>query len=157
MSIRVLVADDQEIVRKGLAVILDAQPGIAVVGTAAGGNEERTYPWGDDGTEPLPANYAANHATSFLPVGSEPLGNGRWGHSDLGGSMWEWNLDHNAEPYSPAFCNNCFGDVSTGCGRSQRGGGWGASSIWLAAAGGGGNSETYRSHGGGLRCARSAL
>jgi DNA-binding NarL/FixJ family response regulator len=33
----VVVADDQEIVRTGLAMILDAQPGIEVVGTAADG------------------------------------------------------------------------------------------------------------------------
>ncbi|GLZ43059.1 response regulator transcription factor [Actinokineospora sp. NBRC 105648] len=37
MSIRVVVADDQEIVRTGLAMILDAQPGIEVVGQAADG------------------------------------------------------------------------------------------------------------------------
>ncbi|MGX7826191.1 response regulator transcription factor [Actinokineospora sp. 24-640] len=39
MSIRVLVADDQELVRTGLAMILDAQPGIEVVGEAADGRE----------------------------------------------------------------------------------------------------------------------
>jgi DNA-binding NarL/FixJ family response regulator len=37
MSIRVVVADDQEIVRTGLTMILDAQPEIEVVGTAADG------------------------------------------------------------------------------------------------------------------------
>ncbi|GAA0335493.1 response regulator transcription factor [Actinoallomurus spadix] len=37
MSIRVIVADDQEIVRTGLRMILDAQPGIEVVGEAADG------------------------------------------------------------------------------------------------------------------------
>jgi YesN/AraC family two-component response regulator len=37
--IRVLVADDQEIVRTGLKMILDAQPGIEVVGEAADGKE----------------------------------------------------------------------------------------------------------------------
>jgi DNA-binding NarL/FixJ family response regulator len=35
--IRVVVADDQEIVRTGLRMILDAQPGIEVVGEAADG------------------------------------------------------------------------------------------------------------------------
>jgi DNA-binding NarL/FixJ family response regulator len=39
MSIRVVVADDQEIVRTGLRMILDAQPGIEVVGEAADGRE----------------------------------------------------------------------------------------------------------------------
>jgi len=37
MSIRVIVADDQEIVRTGLRMILDAQPDIEVVGEAADG------------------------------------------------------------------------------------------------------------------------
>ncbi|GAB3083784.1 response regulator transcription factor [Micromonospora schwarzwaldensis] len=37
MTIRVLVADDQDIVRAGLCMILDAQPGITVVGQAADG------------------------------------------------------------------------------------------------------------------------
>jgi DNA-binding NarL/FixJ family response regulator len=39
MSVRVLVADDQELVRTGLRMILDAQPGIEVVGEAADGRE----------------------------------------------------------------------------------------------------------------------
>jgi len=37
MSIRVLVADDQEIVRTGLSMILDSQPDIDVIGEAADG------------------------------------------------------------------------------------------------------------------------
>lgn len=37
MTIRVLVADDQDIVRAGLCMILDTQPGITVVGEAADG------------------------------------------------------------------------------------------------------------------------
>ena len=39
MTIRVLVADDQDIVRAGLCMILDAQPGITVVGEAADGRQ----------------------------------------------------------------------------------------------------------------------
>jgi DNA-binding NarL/FixJ family response regulator len=39
MTIRVLVADDQELVRTGLRMILDAQPGIQVVGEASNGRE----------------------------------------------------------------------------------------------------------------------
>jgi len=39
MTIRVIVADDQHLVRTGLKMILDAQPGIEVVGEAADGRE----------------------------------------------------------------------------------------------------------------------
>ena len=42
MSIRVLVADDQELVRTGLRMILDAQPGIDVVAEARDGAEAVT-------------------------------------------------------------------------------------------------------------------
>jgi DNA-binding NarL/FixJ family response regulator len=39
VTIRVLVADDQELVRTGLTMILDAQPEVSVVGQAADGRE----------------------------------------------------------------------------------------------------------------------
>ena len=39
MTVRVVVADDQEIVRTGLRMILDAQPGIHVIGEAADGRQ----------------------------------------------------------------------------------------------------------------------
>jgi DNA-binding NarL/FixJ family response regulator len=39
MTIRVLVADDQDLIRTGLTMILDAQPDIEVVGQAADGNQ----------------------------------------------------------------------------------------------------------------------
>lgn len=39
MTIRVLIADDQELVRTGLRILLDAQPNIEVVGEATNGRE----------------------------------------------------------------------------------------------------------------------
>ncbi|GAA2041513.1 response regulator transcription factor [Agromyces tropicus] len=39
VSVRVLIADDQELVRTGLRTILDAQPDLEVVGEAADGDE----------------------------------------------------------------------------------------------------------------------
>jgi DNA-binding NarL/FixJ family response regulator len=39
MTLSVVVADDQEIIRTGLSMILDAQPGIEVVGQAGNGRE----------------------------------------------------------------------------------------------------------------------
>ena len=38
-AIRILIADDHEVVRIGLAALLDAQPGFSVVGQAASGDE----------------------------------------------------------------------------------------------------------------------
>lgn len=74
---------------------------------AAGGSEQRPYPWGEaDSNTILPANYAGNHFTLQLPVGSEPLGNGKWGHSDLAGSVQEWVIDWRAEAY-PVPCEDC--------------------------------------------------
>ncbi|MEU0535175.1 response regulator transcription factor [Amycolatopsis tolypomycina] len=50
MNVRVLVVDDQRLVREGIASLLDIQEGIAVVGTAATGREaiERTLALGPD-------------------------------------------------------------------------------------------------------------
>jgi len=42
VTLRVLVADDQEIVRTGLAMLLNSRPGIEVVGVAANGQEAVT-------------------------------------------------------------------------------------------------------------------
>ncbi|MCD6638977.1 MAG: response regulator transcription factor [Nocardioides sp.] len=39
MSIGVLIADDEALVRRGFTMILDAEPDLEVVGTAAGGHE----------------------------------------------------------------------------------------------------------------------
>jgi DNA-binding NarL/FixJ family response regulator len=39
VTIRVLIVDDQEVVRSGLAALIDTQPDMAVVGTAANGGE----------------------------------------------------------------------------------------------------------------------
>ena len=39
MTVRVIVADDQDLVRTGLSMILEAQPGIEVIGAAADGHE----------------------------------------------------------------------------------------------------------------------
>lgn len=53
----------------------------------------RTYPWGD---EPEPDNTRANFGERVndpTPVGIYPAGNGKYGHADLAGNVWEWNLD----------------------------------------------------------------
>jgi formylglycine-generating enzyme len=76
---------------------------------AAGGTEEREYPWGaaapgtknqyaiDDG------HYTAN-STNIAPVGTATAGAGLWGQLDLAGELWEWTLDWFSQ-YSA--CTDC--------------------------------------------------
>jgi DNA-binding NarL/FixJ family response regulator len=63
MTTRVIVADDQEIVRTGLRMILDAQPGIEVVGELAP-VLDRTYPLADtaEGLRRVEAGHARGKA-----------------------------------------------------------------------------------------------
>jgi formylglycine-generating enzyme required for sulfatase activity len=80
---------------------------------AAGGAEQRPYPWVVPGAPAVidltHANYGVPcggcSARDFLEVGGLPLGNGRWGHADLSGNIWEWNLDAAGGPGSS--CNDC--------------------------------------------------
>src|SRR5262249_48669629 len=44
--------------------------------------------------------------TSVLAVGSRPAGNGRWGHADLLGNLWEWTLDQQTR-CMPCDCDAC--------------------------------------------------
>ena len=86
---------------------------------AAGGDEQRDYPWGDSAPSETLAVYHCNGAggpsqclaSDLLRVGSRPLGNARWGHADLAGSMSEFILEHYA------------GWLVT------RGGGWGTTEV----------------------------
>lgn len=67
---------------------------------AVGGEENRPFPWGADAETPDRAVFNCSgdgdpscSLADILPVGSRPLGAGRWGHLDLAGSMFEWTLD----------------------------------------------------------------
>jgi formylglycine-generating enzyme required for sulfatase activity len=46
-----------------------------------------------------------DNATHIAPVGRKPLGNGKWGHADLAGGMFEWMLDEG--PIRPGPCQDC--------------------------------------------------
>lgn len=90
---------------------------------AAGGSEQRYYPW----SVPSPSmtiddSYAVycGGTCKLLDVGSKPRGDGRWGHSDLGGNVWEWTLDFAGGAY-PMPCDDCA-DVKAGPYRAFRSG-----------------------------------
>ena len=96
---------------------------------AAGGSEQRTYPWGaataDESLVLLDCQI--DGPTCIRRTGSKPLGNGKWGHADLAGSMAEWTLDYHGELPSP--CASCANLTDGGFGRELRGGDFSRSST----------------------------
>jgi formylglycine-generating enzyme len=97
---------------------------------AAGGDESRVYPWGPHPPSEERANFHARSdrpMSPFVAVGSTPLGDGRWEHNDLAGSVWEWVLDYSSDSL-PSTCDNCANlapyEKDEYVWRVIRGGGW---------------------------------
>ncbi len=97
---------------------------------SAGGSQQREYPWGstDPGTASAYAVYGCQRGgdgtsctglANLGPVGSAPMGAGRWGQLDLAGDLSEWNLDFYAPFGNP--CTDCT-SLAGGSGRVNRGG-----------------------------------
>jgi formylglycine-generating enzyme required for sulfatase activity len=99
---------------------------------AAGGNEQRAFPWsnppGDLTINCSYANYFYMNTTYCVnppagaanSVGSEsPMGDGKWGHVDLAGNVFEWTLDGYAPYANP--CIDCA-QLTTIAQRVSRGG-----------------------------------
>ena len=126
---------------------------------AAGGSEQREYPWGS-GIDYSYAAYGCGAAGSssdctlddIINVGTKPKGNGKWGHADLGGDVWEWNWDWYGD--YEKFCNNCA-NLTTASSRVIRGGGFVNHAFLLRSAYRTYDSPSGRWHVGGGRCART--
>src|SRR5262249_2994631 len=101
----------------------------------AGGMQEREYPWGstEPGTTNLYAICGDGSKTCYYPlqntcgtyqdmavVGTPQKGAGVWGHLDLAGNVWEWNLDWYADSYTDP-CQDC-GNLMADANRVFRGG-----------------------------------
>jgi sulfatase modifying factor 1 len=132
---------------------------------AGGGSDQREYPWPDsagpaDASPPdiscafanySPQGAAPCSATGTNDVGSEsPDGDGKWGHSDLAGNVWEWNLDSFAA-YLP--CDNCA-NLGSSASRVTRGGSYSLVASALLASYRGNNTPATRDSSIGVRCAR---
>jgi len=135
---------------------------------ASGGEEQRVYPWSSppDSVHITPA-HAVFASPATAPVGTRRQGDGRWGHADLAGNVWEWTLDevelakvlptegaNFCEPAGmPVPCTDC---VATGVGTARvlRGGGWGLPERGMAVAIRRGGEPDERHHVFGIRCAR---
>lgn len=130
---------------------------------ASGGSEQRAYPWSNPASSTSIDCTYANYNPGPLcvsggtnRVGSEsPKGDGRWGHSDLAGNVWEWPLDWYASPYLTMSCNDC-GNLTPGSDRVIRGGSFYADASFLRAAARLFSVPTNRNYDLGFRCARSA-
>ena len=134
---------------------------------AAGGSEQRRFPWGS--TDPGKSNQYTIWNCSYpdgtgqcdgtllniAPVGTPQLGAGKWGQLDLVGNMIEWYLDWFAPSYGNP-CTDCA-DLADGSGRAPRDGYFSSTDLTLL-------QSSYRNNGFypanrffsyGFRCARS--
>lgn len=121
---------------------------------AAGGEEQRVYPWSNPAmSTTIDATYA-NYGAALSPVGAKPKGDGRWGHGDLAGNVAEWVLDWYADPYTNP-CVDCA-NLTPATTRSYRGGGIGSPSPdFTKASARRAATPDHRSVAIGVRCARS--
>lgn len=123
---------------------------------AAGGEEQRAYPWSvPPETTTIDCTLADHMACGAGPsdVGTySPGGDGRWGHADLAGNVWEWVLDHAAATY-PDPCTDCA-DVTDSGSRVVRGGSFVSSEQNLRGADRYEYLPTAHLDNVGIRCAR---
>jgi formylglycine-generating enzyme len=136
---------------------------------ATGGDQQRAYPWSSPAgaLTPLDGSYASYHdgtncvgdgavgcaLTDLVAVGSKPLGDGRWGQSDLAGNLFEWTLDWYAGTYVNP-CTNCANLVA-GSNRVIRGGCFNDIATSLRAGSRGSSTPNPRFFNVGVRCART--
>lgn len=94
---------------------------------AAGGDEQRVYPWSNPPlSQRIDGRYCnfnfVEQPRTLRRVGMTPMGNGKWGHADLAGNVWEWTLDTFAPYRDP--CVDCATLGFDGLERVTRGGGY---------------------------------
>jgi len=121
---------------------------------AAGGSENRLYPWGSAAPDCTYANaYASSYciATGIASVGATPKGNGKWGHADLAGNVWEMVSD-----VKDAYTASSVVDYAnlTGTVRGFRGGSFYSGAREARAARRNDNLPDAHAFDEGLRCAR---
>ena len=129
---------------------------------AAGGDQNRLYPWGitdPTGNDADLVTSLDHGAMATTAVGSHPLGNGRWGHRDLAGGMWEPVLDWFDETWYQGAGKNCTDCAQlAGAGtRVVKGGAWYYTEVrglWRAAVRGVEKGPNERDELTGFRCAR---
>jgi sulfatase modifying factor 1 len=134
---------------------------------AAGGSEQRAYPWSNPASSlTIDCSYA-NYGTGGTAYcvnppygavnrvgGESPKGDGKYGQADLAGNIWEWTLDWYQSQYGNP-CNDCA-DLTAASSRVVRGGNFAAVASYLRGASRLNLMPDQRSYWFGVRCARSA-
>ena len=135
---------------------------------ASAGAQQRVYPWSSpptsDNIDCMHANYRGTPSAdgpdycvapgtgSVAQVGSQsPLGDGRWGQSDLAGNVYEWTLDSFAK-----YSNTCPDCVNSDALETKviRGGGYTNAAVDQLVSARAENAPVSRSVSMGFRCAR---
>jgi formylglycine-generating enzyme required for sulfatase activity len=127
---------------------------------AAGGDEQRVFPWSSPpASTTIDDTYAVycGATCELLPVGSRsPKGDGRWGHAELAGTVWEWTLDWWKEPYVVPCADRAVVSPSSPASifRTARGGGFRTPPETLLVAARVQGTPSERDSFFGARCAR---
>lgn len=131
---------------------------------AAGGEENRLYPWGGEAPTAELAVFSCSFdgivgcsLTDIAPVGSVPNGQGRWLHKDLAGNSFEWvldGLDGNWYSSDGNVCDNCA-NLTTVNMKAARGGNYYNSGGGLRSAFRTGAQPDALTSDAGFRCARN--
>jgi formylglycine-generating enzyme required for sulfatase activity len=129
---------------------------------AAGGTEQRVYPWSNPPTSTtIDATYAvydtgcADCANYVGLVGQKsPLGDAKWGQADMAGNASEWVLDGFADPYGIIPCNNCA-ELGVTSFRMKRGGQSNSFDTVLLTSARANGPPSNTDATGGARCARA--
>lgn len=129
---------------------------------AAGGSEQRAYAWGANIDHTMAAYDCSGRGqetclfSDMRPVGSfSPQGDGKWGHADLTGNVWEYTLDYSAVPYRLTTCADCA-DLQPASYRTFRGGSFANESFNEVTSLRLERSPAIADYDVGVRCARAA-
>jgi sulfatase modifying factor 1 len=124
---------------------------------AAGGSEQRIYPWGSATPDLTYAVYTPSGGPPYTPIGNvgslSPKGDGKWGQADLAGNVFEWTLDWYADYANPS---NNSADLTGGSYRVGRSVSFYGSAVGLFSSYRNFGAPLYRGNGFGGRCARDA-